>query len=139
MPTVEFYSSLEYDFSKYENEVELLGLTIRGFDGQDPLHVNNFDELALKATRDVISMYFSPINTINKSYSSYGLKHIVEDFLRVETRGKIDYINNGTLILAMYDAGFRIKREDSSSPNCFFNVSKTGINSLRKRLAESNK
>ena len=134
MATVDFYSNLHYDFSEYQSEEELSGLTTGGFNGSDSLHIKDFNELELNAARDVIACYFRPISTINNDSSSYGLKHLVERYLQAETKGAINYVSNGTLILAMYDAGFRIKRMDSSSPNCHFNVSKKSIHYLEKRI-----
>lgn len=136
MATVDFYENLQYDFSEHESEKELHGLTIGGFNGLGPLNVKNFNQLELKAARDVIACYLRPISAINSSSSSYGLKHLVERYLQAETKGEINYVSNGTLILAMHDAGFRIKRMDSSSPNCYFNVSKKSINYLEKRISE---
>lgn len=90
--------------------------------------------LELKAARDVIACYFRPIESINNRRSSYGLKHIVERYLNKETNGVINYVSNGTLILAMYDAGYKIKRSNLNhpSPNCSFNVSEKSIKSLIK-------
>ena len=134
MPTVEFYANLGYDFSIYEGEEELFGLTNGGFNGLQPLCVKDFNELELKSARDIIACYFTPIKSINQDSTSYGLKHLVERALYKETSGKINYVSNGTLILAMYDAGFRIKRLADSSPNCYFNVSKKSVNDLVKYI-----
>ena len=40
MATVDFYSNLHYDFSDYENDDELIGLTTAGFSGSDHLKIN---------------------------------------------------------------------------------------------------
>ena len=117
MATAEFYASLDYDFSIYEGEEELRGLTTGGFNGN---------------ARDMIACKLSPIQTINFNSTSYGLKHLVEHALDTETRGEINYVSNGTLILAMYDAGYHIERKESSSPNCYFNVSKKSVDNLAK-------
>ena len=132
MATAEFYASLDYDFSIYESEEELRGLTTGGFNGNAPLNVKDFNLLELKAARDMIACKLSPIQTINFNSTSYGLKHLVEHALEIETSGEIKYISNGTLILAMYDAGYHIKRKESSSPNCYFNVSKKSVDTLAK-------
>lgn len=131
MATVDFYKSLDYDFSIYEGENDLKGLTTAGFKGDDPLTIDDFDKLELNATRDVVSCYLRPITAINTTHSSYGLKHLVERVLAKETKGEINYVRNGVLILAMYDAGFRIKRI-SSSFNCFFNVSEKSVKLLHQ-------
>ena len=127
MPTVDFYKNLGYDFYQYEDEEELRGLTPGGFNGGD-----NFYDLELQATRDIIACYLRPIGRINTSSTSYGLKHLIERALHIETQGVINYVNNGSVILAMYDAGFRIKRLKDGSPNCYFDVSRKSINNLNK-------
>lgn len=136
MATTEFYASLDYDFSIYEGEVELQGLTIGGFYGDEPLNIKSFNQLELNAARDIIALKFSPIQTFNQSSTSYGLKHLVERALNIETNGKISYVSNGTLILAMYDAGYRIKRGKGTSPNCYFNVSKKSVEKLSKFIKQ---
>lgn len=132
MASAEFYANLDYDFSIYEGEEELRGLTTGGFNGNASLNMKDFNLLELKAARDMIACKLSPIKTINLSSTSYGLKHLVEHALRIETNGEINYVSNGTLILAMYDAGYRIKKKESSSPNCYFNVSKKSVENLTK-------
>lgn len=132
MATAEFYANLDCDFSIYEGEEELRGLTIGGFNGNKPLNVKAFNQLELKAARDMIAYKFNPIQTFNKSSTSYGLKHLIERALNIETNGEINYVSNGTLILAMYDAGYRIKRGEEASPNCYFNVSKKSVDKLSK-------
>lgn len=129
MATVDFYKSLDYEFSIYEGEEELNGLTNGGFIGTNPLKISDFNILELKATRDVIERYLVPISSINRTHSSYELKHLIERILANETNHQINYVSNGTLILAMCDAGFRIKRI-SNSPNCFFNVSERSVKRL---------
>lgn len=133
MPTVDFYKNLGYDFYQYEDEEELRGLTPGGFNGGDnSLNVKDFNDLELQATRDIIACYLHPIGRINTSSTSYGLKHLIERALHIETQGVINYVNNGSVILAMYDAGFRIKRLKDGSPNCYFDVSRKSINNLNK-------
>lgn len=134
MATVDFYSNLHYDFSDYENDDELIGLTTAGFGGSNHLKINEFNMLELKAACDVIACYFRPIESINNRRNSYGLKHIIERYLNKETNGVINYVSNGTLILAMYDARYKIKRSNLNhpSPNCSFNVSEKSIKSLIK-------
>ena len=139
MATVEFYSNLHYDFSNYENDEELLGLSTGGFNVTSPLHIKDMNELELNAARDVVACFLRPIKAINEESSSYGLKHLVESYLQKETEGAINYVSNGTLILAMHDAGFRIKRMEASSPNCRFNVSKKSINDLAKQTRDYNR
>ena len=53
MATVDFYNGLDYDFSIYNEEDELRGLTVSGFKGNNPFEYRGFNELELKAARDV--------------------------------------------------------------------------------------
>ena len=129
MATLEFYRRLDYDFSIYEGEESLRGLIHEGFIGTESLCINEFNYLELNAARDVILCYLRPVAKINKNENSYSLKHIVEHILAKETNGVINYISNGTFILAMYSCGFRIWRTKSDK-NCFFNVSDKSIRYL---------
>lgn len=129
MATLEFYKRLDYDFSIYEGEESLRGLINGGFIGTESLCVNEFNYLELNAARDVILCYLRPITKINKNENSYSLKHIVEHILAKETNGVINYISNGTFILAMYSCGFRIWRTKGDK-NCFFNVSEKSVKYL---------
>lgn len=134
MATVDFYNGLDYDFSIYNEEDELRGLTVSGFKGNNPFEYRGFNELELKAARDVVTCFFTKVQSINTNYSSYGLKHLVERYLSKFTRMEINYVSNGALILAMYDAGFRLKRLEDGSPNCYFNVSQKSIKKLEDLL-----
>lgn len=116
MPTVDFYKNLGYDFYQYEEE--LRGLTPGGFNcGDAPLNVKDFNDLELQATRNMITCYLRPIGKINTSSISYGLKHLIERALHIDTQSAINYVSNGTLILTMYDAVFSIKCLKAGSPN----------------------
>ena len=53
--------------------------------------------------------------TINKRYTSYGLKHIAERWAK-------EYISNDSLIEAMCQCGYNIQRCSPSSPNYWFNI-----------------
>ena len=53
--------------------------------------------------------------TINKRYSSYGLKHIAEKWAK-------QYISNDSLIEAMCQCGYNIQRCHPTSPNYWFNI-----------------
>ena len=132
MASAEFYKELNYDFSIYTEEEELRGLTVSGFKGDKPFEFRGFNELELKAARDVIACFLKPARSINSNYSSYGLKHLVERYLSKSTNMEINYVSNGALILAMYDAGFLIKRLGDGSPNCLFNVSEASIKRLER-------
>lgn len=130
MENAKFYESLNFDFSFYEEDEALYGLCNHGFNGQHPLHVKEFNLTELKAARSIIACYLSPVKAINSDISSYGLKHLVERALCKQTKNEINNVSNGSLILAMIDAGFKFKRESKDSPNCFFNVSKKSLKRL---------
>jgi hypothetical protein len=65
------------------------------------------------------------IGSINKSISSYGLKHIAERQLGF-------YISNDRFIDAMLFAGFKYSVPNNNSVNLFFNVSKKSITNIQK-------
>lgn len=132
MTTLDDYKKLDNEFSIYEGEEELNGLTNGGFIGTNPLKISDFNILELNAARKVIECYLVPISSINKRHSSYELKHLIERILINETNHQINYVSNGTLILAMCDAGFRIFRINNS-PNCFFNVSERSVKRLNTK------
>lgn len=135
MIPVKFYESLDYDFSYLNGEDNLNGLTLGGFNGGNkPLNINNFDIIELKAARDLVACHLEMVQCINKRISSFGLKHLLEKVLADRTNRKLNYISNGTLILAMVDAGYRFTKDPHDSPNCFFNVSQKSINKLIKEV-----
>lgn len=86
---------------------------------------------------DIIRCYFnSPsgkYHKFNERHSSYGLKHFVERLLAKITKGRIDYINNGTLILAMYHVGYKFQ-QIRNTPNCFFNAPNKAYIKMEKAL-----
>ena len=49
MTTLDDYKKLDYEFSIYEGEEELNGLTNGGFIGTNPLRISDFNELELNA------------------------------------------------------------------------------------------
>ena len=62
--------------------------------------------------------------TINRKWSSYGLKHQAEGFVRSRTdRPENAYVANGALICAALHLGFDVQRAEKSSPNAYFNMS----------------
>jgi hypothetical protein len=56
--------------------------------------------------------------TINSSHSSYGLKHILEDYV-MKKYNKYGYCSNGVFIIAMFICGFKIKPIKNSYNVCF--------------------
>lgn len=69
---------------------------------------------------ETIQILFHYQDNINESCSSYGLKHICEDYLK-SFNFKDTYISNDAFIAAMVDCGYTVK-EIHNSPNFFFNV-----------------
>ncbi len=49
---------------------------------------------------------------------------MVEDILSKITAGRINYVSNGTVLLAMHHCGFKFQRIPGT-PNCLFNVPKS--------------
>lgn len=126
---------LENYWIDYDGEPELIGLTPFGFQGDKPLNIRNFDRKQLDWALDFAHACGEPIRNINKSHTSYGLKHLAErraKKLSAFEKKRVDYISNGALILAMVDAGFRFVR-DGESPNVFFNVSERALKRLYKQ------
>ncbi|MDR3335880.1 MAG: hypothetical protein LBT16_01630 [Treponema sp.] len=66
------------------------------------------------------------IKVINRRYSSYGLKHLLEK--------ETGYLPNGVLIAAAIHCGFRYKVYDNS-PNPCFNISNASIKRFEKDSA----
>lgn len=102
---------------KNKLEETLIGLRDEGFgyiDGiEDTLHES---EPVISRIRPIIRKHFRKSKSICTKYSSYDLKHRMEDYNGKPGR---DYVSNGKLIYAMALEGFRIKRDDT---NCFFNI-----------------
>ncbi len=77
------------------------------------------DEKEIEICKRWISTFISPRTTLNNQYSSYGMKHLVEDW--AET-----YVSNGAFIAAAIDLGYRYKQGQAKSPNAVFNMSFAG-------------
>ena len=113
-------------FVYLEKEDELKGLNHCGLTSSKyRLNLNNFNLEELMCATDIIRCYFyspsSKYHKFNERYSSYGLKHLIEQLVYKITKGRINYISNGTLILAMYYVGYKFK-PIPNTPNCLFNV-----------------
>ena len=72
---------------------------------------------------DFITWNFSKRKTINKRWSSYGLKHFVEE--QIES-----YVSNGDFIAAMIICGFEYDNYEHSL-NAFFNLSSKSYKKAR--------
>lgn len=129
------------EFAYLSKEKTLKGLTVGGLtDGKKLVNLNDFDLEALMCAQDIIKCYFwSPsgrYNKFNEDYSSYGLKHLIERLLNKITKGRINYISNGTAILAMHHSGFKFQRIPGT-PNCLFNVPKKCYKRMEDALSRS--
>jgi len=62
--------------------------------------------------------------TINTCTSSYGWKHVAERELDT-------YISNGAFICAALYLNYKMRRQDRSSPNAYFNLRKDTRHALR--------
>jgi hypothetical protein len=87
----------------------------------------------LKMAEYFVKKFYTPCSKFNTEFSSYSLKHQVEDYFRVcgNCGIKFDfentyYISNEMLILAMENAGFRLKKTEKDSPNYYFNFKYVG-------------
>ncbi len=133
MPNKDFFMKNAYDFMQCIDDKEISGLKNGGFYGDGPVSLDDFDQYQLQAALDTVQMFFREAKTINRTVTSYGLKHLVERYLKHYTEGEINYISNGALILAMYANGYVVRRE-KDSPNCYFNITTTSIKNLKKYL-----
>lgn len=80
----------------------------------------------IKATIDWLDKNVDKIKTINRSRTSYGLKHIAEK--------DICYITNGVFIASAIIAGYRYKI-NFGDPNVSFGVSERSIKVLNQKRA----
>jgi hypothetical protein len=118
-------------WSNYNGESELFGLTMGGFNGNQDFSIKDFNLIALDWAASFANACGQPIRNINTNHSSYGLKHLAERYAKIASDNEVNYISNGTLILAMVDAGFEFRKIDNS-PNVYFNVSERAIKAIAK-------
>lgn len=116
------------EFAYLAKDKKLKGLTVGGLtDSKKLINLADFNLEELMCAQDIIKCKFgSPsgrYHKFNEDYSSYNLKHLVEELLNKITHGRINNISNGTLILAMHHCGFTFQRIPGT-PNCYFNVPK---------------
>lgn len=71
---------------------------------------------------------------VTKYITSYGLKHLVERLLKIETNGEVYYVDNEQLTEAMILAGFKAQKTWEGSPNFHFNISKKSLNTVFKKV-----
>ena len=128
------------EFAYLSKDKTLKGLTFGGLtEGTKLVNLSEFNLEELMCAQDIIKCYFhSPsgrYHKFNEDYSSYGMKHMVERLLKKITHGRINYISNGTLILAMHHCGYKFQRIPDT-PNCYFNVPKKCIKRMEDALRE---
>jgi hypothetical protein len=68
--------------------------------------------------------------TINPNYGSYGLKHRVEQYLKLNNLFENPYVSNGAFITSMLMHGFKCKRDRLNSRNCEFNLDTKSVEAL---------
>ena len=99
----------------------LIGLAPGGYTDAEGFDDIAFDDERIGILVEICKKYLKRSKTINDSFTSYGLKHIVERFCKYRYPEEIgNYVQNGEVIYAMSEAGFRIRR---SGRNAFFNCS----------------
>lgn len=128
------------EFAYLAKDKALKGLTFRGLtDSKKLVNLADFNLEELMCAQDIIKSKFgSPsghYNKFNEGYSSYGLKHMVEHLLYKITHGRINYVSNGTIILAMHHCGFKFQRIPGT-PNCYFNVPQKCYNRMEDALKD---
>ncbi|MBA7549216.1 hypothetical protein ES705_41692 [subsurface metagenome] len=72
-------------------------------------------EEKIQLCKEWIQEYGIKTDEIIRDYSSYGLKHKVEDV-------KGSYVSNGSFIKATIELGYDFERTDYNSPNTYFNM-----------------
>lgn len=72
--------------------------------------------------REVVST-FEKSDKFFRKFTSYTLKHILENYLKYETKGEINHIGNGELIRAMELGGIEWKATSPRSRNAFLKFS----------------
>lgn len=121
------------EHSELEQVEELKGLKPGGFtDSDDYVNLKDFNLEELICTCHIVEKYLNNPTYKNKSFSnfdSFGLKSRIGELLKLNTNNRMNYVSNGTLILAMFISGYRIERILDSRA-CHFNLSKVGYKNL---------
>jgi hypothetical protein len=95
---------------------------------------DNLDQIAIAAAW---IKGIEPTQTLNKRHTSYGYKHLVEDWTRRRIKAGESipsYISNGSFIAAAVGLGLKFK-QDGVSPNAFFNFSERSVKRGPSRLS----
>ncbi len=78
------------------------------------------NEIEVQAAREWLRAYAKKTVNIRKTYTSYGMKHLVERRAAVE--GRHQYVSNGAFIEAALAEGYKMERAARASVNAFFNM-----------------
>ncbi len=73
-------------------------------------------EKEVETAKKWIALHVKPRKTLNMSYNSYRLKHLVERW--GDKNGLEPYVSNGALILAMQQSGYSPEREGYAGEGC---------------------
>ena len=107
------------------NENYLKGLKLHGYDGNDEFDPLEFDMARVESVREIIRPRLRKVKNINRDYTSYGIKHRVEEQIEASVEPLRGYVANGELIYAMILEGFDVLR---FGKNASFNVSEGSLN-----------
>jgi hypothetical protein len=108
------------NMDKYSSQAEVLYNTLATFKFKQN-EVYNFGKI--EKVSKYLAKNIRKRATINKNYTSYGLKHIIEYDL--------GYVSNGEIILSALLAGFRM--DNTSSVNPCFNVNTTDVKFIAEK------
>lgn len=123
-----------------EKDKSIKGLSTFGFSqNKEFLKLGNFNSEEFFCACDVVRSYFQRpsgyYHKFNEEFSSHFLKEMAGDALRKITNGRIDYVSEGTLILAMHHIGYAHQRIGKSS-SCIFNIPKCAVKRLANLVPE---
>jgi hypothetical protein len=90
-------------------------LVSRGYTGQRAFDYENI----VRAVYEIPCL-LKMRSTTNKKSSSYGLKHVLENWRHMKYGSGNNYISNGSFIVAMIVLGYKFKFYDNQM-NAFFN------------------
>lgn len=112
------------------NEKYLRGLDLHGYEGNAEFDPSVFNMERIDAIREIIRPRLRKIKNINRSYTSYGIKHRVEEQIEASIEPLQGYVANGELIYAMILEGFDVLR---FGKNASFNVSEGSLNVMPRK------
>ena len=104
---------------------ELPKLSHSGFIGNNGNLEDIFDANKIEKIKCFIVENIGRRKTINRSASSYNLKHIIEDLIG-------EYVSNGECIKAFIELGFNVA-EQQGGLNAYFNVSSADLAMIKHK------